>query len=102
MIDKKECGLEKRLVQFQLKDPEPLLYHNEPIMRDGEIVGYISSGNYGHKLGGAIGMGYVPCKNESPEELLSSKFEIDVSGTICAAKASLKPLYDPLSERTKA
>ena len=102
VIDKKECGLEKRLVQFQLTDPEPLLYHNEPIMRDGEIVGYISSGNYGHKLGGAIGMGYVPCKNESPEELLSSKFEIDVAGTICAAKASLKPLYDPLSERTKA
>ena len=102
VIDKKECGLEKRLVQFQLTDPEPLLYHNEPIMRDGEIVGYISSGNYGHKLGGAIGMGYVPCKSESPEELLSSKFEIDVAGTICAAKASLKPLYDPLSERTKA
>ena len=102
VIDKKECGLEKRLVQFQLTDPEPLLYHNEPIMRDGEIVGYISSGNYGHKLGGAIGMGYVPCKSESPEELLSSKFEIDVSGTICAAKASLKPLYDPLSKRTKA
>ena len=102
VIDKKECGLEKRLVQFQLTDPGPLLYHNEPIMRDGEIVGYISSGNYGHKLGGAIGMGYVPCKNESPEELLSSKFEIDVAGTICAAKASLKPLYDPLSKRTKA
>ena len=102
VIDKKECGLEKRLVQFQLTDPEPLLYHNEPIMRDGEIVGYISSGNYGHKLGGAIGMGYVPCKSESPEELLSSKFEIDVAGTICAAKASLKPLYDPLSKRTKA
>ena len=102
VIDKKECGLEKRLVQFQLTDPEPLLYHNEPIMRDGEIVGYISSGNYGHKLGGAIGMGYVPCKSESAEELLSSKFEIDVSGTIYAAKASLKPLYDPLSKRTKA
>ena len=102
VIEKKECGLVKRLVQFQLTDPGPLLYHNEPIMRDGEIVGYISSGNYGHKLGGAIGMGYVPCKSESPEELLSSKFEIDVSGTICAAKASLKPLYDPLSKRTKA
>ena len=102
VIDKREMGLEKRLVQFQLTDPEPLLYHNEPIMRDGEIVGYISSGNYGHKLGGAIGMGYIPCEGESPEELLSSKFEIDVSGTICAAKASLKPLYDPLSKRTKA
>ncbi len=102
VTDKKEQGLEKRLVQFQLNDPEPLLYHNEPIMRDGEIVGYISSGNYGHKLGGAIGMGYVPCEGESSEEVLSSKFEIDVSGTICSAKASLKPLYDPLSKRTKA
>ncbi|MAJ95421.1 MAG: FAD-dependent oxidoreductase [Marinovum sp.] len=102
VIDKREVGLEKRLVQFQLKEPEPLLYHNEPIIRDSEIVGYISSGNYGHKLGGAIGMGYIPCEGESPEELLSSKFEIDVSGTICAAKASLKPLYDPLSKRTKA
>ena len=102
VIDKREVGLEKRLVQFQLTEPEPLLYHNEPIMRDSEIVGYISSGNYGHKLGGAIGMGYIPCEGESPEELLSSKFEIDVSGAICAAKASLKPLYDPLSKRTKA
>ena len=102
VIDKREVGLEKRLVQFQLTEPEPLLYHNEPIIRDSEIVGYISSGNYGHKLGGAIGMGYIPCEGESPEELLSSKFEIDVSGAICAAKASLKPLYDPLSKRTKA
>ena len=102
VIDKREVGLEKRLVQFQLTEPEPLLYHNEPIIRDSEIVGYISSGNYGHKLGGAIGMGYIPCEGESPKELLSSKFEIDVSGTICAAKASLKPLYDPLSKRTKA
>ena len=102
VINKREVGLEKRLVQFQLTEPEPLLYHNEPIIRDSEIVGYISSGNYGHKLGGAIGMGYIPCESESPEELLSSKFEIDVSGTICPAKASLKPLYDPLSKRTKA
>ncbi len=102
VINKREVGLEKRLVQFQLTEPEPLLYHNEPIIRDSEIVGYISSGNYGHKLGGAIGMGYIPCEGESPEELLSSKFEIDVSGTICEAKASLKPLYDPLSKHTKA
>ena len=102
VINKREVGLEKRLVQFQLTEPEPLLYHNEPIIRDSEIVGYISSGNYGHKLGGAIGMGYIPCEGESPEELLSSKFEIDVSGTICSTKASLKPLYDPLSKRTKA
>jgi glycine cleavage system aminomethyltransferase T len=38
-----------------------MLYHNEPILRDGRIVGYLTSGGYGHALGGAIGLGYVPC-----------------------------------------
>jgi len=99
---KKQNGLEKRLVQFRLTDPELLLYHNEPILRDGKIVGYLTSGNYGHHLGGAIGLGYVPCqKEESAADMLSSTYQIDVAGRIINAEASLKPLYDPSSERTK-
>ncbi len=102
VLRKKDEGLQTRLVQFQLKDPEPLLYHNEPILRDGEIVGYLSSGAYGHHLGAAIGMGYVPCAGEKADQLLGSSFEIDVCGTRVAARASLKPLYDPTSERVRA
>ncbi|MDA7429753.1 FAD-dependent oxidoreductase [Primorskyibacter aestuariivivens] len=98
---KREGGLEKRLLQFRLTDPEPLLYHNEPVIRDGEIVGYLSSGAYGHHLGGAIGLGYVPCEGESAAEVLASSYEIDVAGTRVAAEASLKPMYDPKSERVK-
>ena len=94
VMKKRETGLEKRLVQFQLEDPTPLLYHNEPILRDGEIVGHVSSGNYGHFLGGAIGLGYVPCKGETIEQMLSSSYEIDIAGTRFKARASLKPLYD--------
>ncbi|NRB01918.1 MAG: GcvT family protein [Rhodobacteraceae bacterium] len=102
VLRKKESGLENRLVQFMLNDPEPLLYHNEPILRDGEIVGYLSSGAYGHHLGAAIGLGYVPCKGESAADVLASSYEIDVCGTRVAAQASLKPLYDPKSERVRA
>lgn len=101
VLRKKETGLEQRLVQFKLTDPEPLLYHNEPIVRNGETVGYLSSGGYGHHVGAAIGMGYVPCKGESVAELLESTFEIDVMGTRVNAEAQLKPLYDPKSERVK-
>ena len=101
VLRKKEAGLENRLIQFKLTDPEPLLYHNEPVVRDGEIVGYLSSGAYGHHLGGAVGMGYVPCKGEDAASVLSSSYEIDVAGTRVAAEASLKPLYDPKSERVK-
>ncbi|MBT7907468.1 MAG: FAD-dependent oxidoreductase [Marinovum sp.] len=102
VLRKKEAGLDKRLMQFKLTDPEPLLYHNEPILRDGEIIGYVSSGAYGHHLGGAMGMGYVPCTSETAEQLLASSYEIDVAGTRFKAEASLKPMYDPASSRVKA
>ncbi|WP_415919338.1 GcvT family protein [Tateyamaria sp. SN6-1] len=101
VLRKKETGLENRLVQFKLTDPEPLLYHNEPIVRDGEIVGYLSSGSYGHHVGAAVGMGYVPCKGEAVADVLASTYEIDVAGTRVRAEASLKPIYDPKSERVK-
>ncbi|WP_294226128.1 FAD-dependent oxidoreductase [uncultured Shimia sp.] len=101
VIARKESGPQNRLVQFKLTDPEPLLFHNEPILRDGEYVGYLSSGNYGHTLGGAIGLGYVPCAGEKAAEVLASTYEIDVMGTKVRAEVSLKPMYDPKSERVK-
>jgi len=101
VLRKKDEGLAKRLVQFRLTDPEPLLYHNEPVLRDGEVVGYLSSGNYGHTLGGAIGLGYVPCKGEAAADVLASSYQIEVAGTLVDAEASLKPMYDPKSERVK-
>ena len=102
VLAKKEAGLDRRMVQFLLQDPEPMLYHNEPILRDGTIVGHLTSGAYGHHLGGAIGLGYVPCAGQTPADLLASSYEIDVAGKRIAATASLKPLYDPTGERTKA
>ena len=101
VLEKKEAGLERRLVQFKLTDPEPLLYHNEPILRDGEIVGYLTSGGYGHHLGAAIGMGYVPCAGESAAELLASSYAIEIAGVRVAAEVSLRPMYDPKAERVK-
>ncbi|WHZ36205.1 FAD-dependent oxidoreductase [Sagittula sp. MA-2] len=102
VLAKREAGLDRCLLQFLLTDPEPLLYHNEPILRDGEIVGHLSSGAYGHALGGAVGLGYVPCSGESADVLLSSAYEIDVAGVRVPAKASLKPMYDPKGARTRA
>ena len=101
VLRKRELGLNARLVQFKLTDPEPLLYHNETILRDGEIVGYLSSGNYGHHLGGAVGLGYVPCKGESALDVLASSYEIDVAGIRVNAEASLKAMYDPSGARAK-
>ncbi|MDQ6437898.1 FAD-dependent oxidoreductase [Mesorhizobium sp. LHD-90] len=102
VLRKKEAGLERRLVQFRLTDPQPLLFHNEAILRDGKIVGTVTSGNYGHHLGGAVGMGYVPSKGESEADLLSSSYEIEIAGERFGTEASLKPMYDPKAERVRA
>ncbi|MER9656474.1 FAD-dependent oxidoreductase, partial [Mesorhizobium sp. M0152] len=101
VLKKKETGLSRRLVQFRLKDPQPLLFHNEAILRDGKIVGPITSGNYGHYLGGAVGLGYIECRGESEAEVLASSYEIEIAGERFAAEASLKPMYDPKAERTR-
>ncbi|MEL6838854.1 MAG: FAD-dependent oxidoreductase [Pseudomonadota bacterium] len=103
VLRKREAGLAQRLIQFKLTDPEPLLYHNEPVLRDGDVVGYLSSGGYGHHLGAAIGMGYVPCAQpgEKVADMLASTYEIDVAGTRVKADAQVKPFYDPTSERVK-
>ncbi|MDA5556537.1 GcvT family protein [Shimia sp. MMG029] len=101
VLARKESGPKSRLVQFKLAESEPLLFHNEPILRDGEYVGYLSSGNYGHTLGAAVGLGYVPCEGEKAADVLASTYEIDVMGSRVQAEASLKPMYDPKSERVK-
>jgi 4-methylaminobutanoate oxidase (formaldehyde-forming) len=101
VLRKKEAGLDRRMVQFRLSDPEVMVYHNEPILRDGKIVSYLSSGAYGHHLGAAIGMGYVPCKGEGAAALLASSYEVEIAGRRVAAEASLKPLYDPDGARVR-
>ncbi|GAB5445505.1 GcvT family protein [Gymnodinialimonas sp.] len=99
---KRDEGLQMRMVQFKLTDPEAMLFHAEPIIRNGEVVSYITSGNYGHTLGGAIGMGYVPCPGETPAEMLAATYEIEVAGTRVLAEASTRPMYDPKSEKARA
>jgi 4-methylaminobutanoate oxidase (formaldehyde-forming) len=102
VLEKKEKGLGRRLVQFKLRDPFPLLYHNETIYRDGVSVGRITSGGFGYYLGASIGLGYIPCEvGQTVDQLLSSEYEIDVAGVLVKAEASLRPFYDPSSERVK-
>jgi len=101
ILRKQDEGLQMRLLQFKLTDPEPLLYHAEPVFRDGDLAGYLTSGSYGHHLGAAMGMGYVQCPGERLADLLASDFEVDVAGRRVKAEVSSKPFYDPSSERVK-
>ncbi len=91
-----------RMLQFLLKDPEPLLYGNELIFLNGVEVGYIQVGGYGHSLGGAVGIGFAEHDAPLTAEIVNAgHWEIDVAGVRYEATASLKPLYDPTMEKVR-
>ncbi|MFK8081349.1 MAG: FAD-dependent oxidoreductase [Granulosicoccus sp.] len=94
--------MHKRLVQFVLKDPDPILYHHEPIMQNGHCIGYLTSGNYGHTAGASVGLGYVKSKEMiSADWLAAQNWQLDVGGTFFEASASLKAVYDPDGENMR-
>jgi glycine cleavage system T protein len=98
-----ESGVRKRLVQFKLHSPEPLLYHNEPIWQGDSIVGFVRSGMYAHSLGAAVGLGYVRVPaGDAGGAIGADDYEIEVAGVRHRATASLRPLYDPKNERIKS
>ncbi len=103
LMRQKEAGpLTKRLVMFKLRDPEPVLFHEEIIRRDGDIVGYISSGAYGFTLGASVGMGYVNHAGGITKDFIESgNWEIEIACERYPAVASLRAFYDPAGERVK-
>jgi 4-methylaminobutanoate oxidase (formaldehyde-forming) len=89
-------------VQFLLSDPEPLLYHNEPIYRDGERVGITTSAMYGHTLGGTVALGYVAhAQGVSDAFVTGGRYMIDAGGVRYPASVSVTPLYDPGNTRIR-
>ena len=99
LLKEKAAGSAKRLLQFLLLDPQPLLYHNEPIWHDDVLVGHVTSGAYGHTLGGAIGLGYVDsARAPNPPD---GGFSVEVAGDRIPAEASSRPMYDPGNRRIR-
>jgi 4-methylaminobutanoate oxidase (formaldehyde-forming) len=102
LIRQKETGLTRKLIMFTLDDPEPILHHDEPIYRDGELVSSITHGAYAHLLGGAMGMGYLEnAEGVGNEWVLGARYEIRVDGKLISATAHLKAPYDPLAKRVR-
>ena len=98
LLKQKDEGLKRQLVQLKLQDPEPLIYHNEPIWRDDELVGHITSGMFGHTLGASIGLGYVHLDERAATE---GAYAVEVAGVRVPADVSLEPMYDPTNERIR-
>ncbi len=94
--------LTKRFAGFTIADPEIVLAGRETILRDGETVGYLTSGGYGYTIGKNIGYGYVRNSEGVTDEFLKSgKYELVVANEPHPTELCLGTLYDPQNLKVK-
>lgn len=92
----------KAFAGFTVDDPEIVLVGRETILRDGEPVGYLTSGGYGYTLAKNIGYGYVRRAEGIDDAFLrSGRYELVVAMERTPATIHLEPLYDPAGVRVK-
>jgi 4-methylaminobutanoate oxidase (formaldehyde-forming) len=102
LLAQKARGIEKRLVVFTLADAAALPWGDEPILRDGGLVGWVTSAAFGHTLGRAVAMGYVrPAGRVDGGFIEAGRYEIEIAGERVAARAHLRAPYDPRNERVR-
>ena len=99
---KAAAPLAKRLVGFTA-DPSVVLLGRETILRDGQPVGYLTSGGYGYTVGKSIGYGYVRHADGVTDDYLAAgRYELVVAMETVPATLHTGPLYDPDATRVKA
>ena len=102
LVGQKQGTTPKRLVQFRLDDPNHLLYHDEPIYRNGDIVGRTSSGMWSYEEDRCLAMGYLTNPSGVTKEWIEDgTFEIEVATKKISSTASLRSFYDPTNQRVR-
>jgi 4-methylaminobutanoate oxidase (formaldehyde-forming) len=92
----KQEGVKRKLVFFTIDGFAPL-HGGEAIFHGNEVVGSVTSTNFGHTLGKTIAFGYLPIALAD-----ESDFKIEAFGKPYAAKRGPRVLYDPKMERLKS
>ncbi len=96
-MQEREAGPQKRLVTLTLDTQDIDVSNDEAILKDGECVGYITSGGYAHTVKKSMALGYVP----TDLSVADTDLEVEINGEMYAARVIDKPLYDPDGEKMR-
>jgi 4-methylaminobutanoate oxidase (formaldehyde-forming) len=103
LLAQQAAPLAKRLACFTVDDPEVVLLGRETLYRDGQRVGWLTSGGWGYTVAKSIGYGYVRHAEGVDDAFLEAgSYELEVASERVACALHVGPLYDPMMERIKA
>lgn len=93
----------RRIVQFTVNDPWPMLWGGELILRDGNPVGEVRSAAYGHTLGCSVALALIEhATGVDTDFVKSGNFEVELAGDRFAVTPHVTAAYDPKATRIKA
>jgi dimethylglycine dehydrogenase len=97
-VAERASGAKRRFVVMEVAHADADVVGYESIMKDGQAVGYVTSGAFGHCVGKSLAAGYVPTALAQD----GGRFEIDILGEMRTATIRLEPLYDPKGLRLRS
>ena len=83
--------LSRKLVAIVFDDIRQVPLGNEPIRKNGEIIGRVKSGGQGYTIGKAIGYAYLPLEHATP----ATEIEVEFFGQWRTGIIATEPLHDP-------
>ena len=102
LINQRDKTRTKRLLQFRIEDQETLSYHDDPIFRDGELVGTTTGGMWSYTQDRCLTMGYTHSNDGVTKSWIDSgSWEIEVATRRLKITPSIKSFYDPNKERIR-
>ena len=94
----KQNGTTRQLVCLTFDDPQTAMFGNEPVLHDNQVIGRITSGNYGYAIGKFIAFAWLPHEFAT----IGTRVHVRYAGNFFAGVVSEGVLYDPTNERMKA
>ncbi len=97
-----DAGVKKLLAGFSV-DPSVVLLGRETIYRNGERVGWLTSGGFGYTVGRSLGYGYVRnATGVTKDFVLDGTYELEVATERVPANVTMSPWYDPTNQRVRS
>jgi dimethylglycine dehydrogenase len=93
----KASGGVRRLITLDVDATDADAIGDEPIFHAGEVVGWVTSGGYGHSVGKSIAMGYV----DKAVADATTGFEVELIGERRAAVRLAEAAFDPSGSRMR-
>jgi dimethylglycine dehydrogenase len=97
LLRARDAGPRRKLSTLVVDAADADVIADEPIWRDGKVIGWVTSGGYGHSVRKSIALGYVAVEQHDP----LAAYAVEILGELRPARIAEQALFDPSGSRMR-